>query len=289
MRRSAKCIALCIALACFWATPGATAGEEETTILFLAGKASHGLTAHSYHANFTYLAETLQKNTDGVQATVRRGWPEEKEVLEGADAVIIGSDAGRLIQKNIKEFRKLIEAGTGIACIHYTLDVRKEPAVEAVLGAIGGYYRHYWSVNPTWTANFTELPDHPITRGVEPFEMRDEWYFHMKFREDMKGVTPILTAVPPDKTREGPDGPHSGNPHVRRRRGMPEHLAWAARRPNGGRGFGFTGLHSHWKLADENYRTVLLNAFLWIAGEHVPEEGVPSDDISRRDLADYLR
>ena len=203
-------------------------------------------------------------------------------------AVVIGSDAGKLIRKNLDHFKKLTEAGVGIACIHYTLDVREEPAEEAVLRAIGGFYDTHWSVNPTWTAEFTELPDHPITRGVEPFKIRDEWYYHMRFREDMEGVTPILTTVPPDKTREGPDGPHSGNPHVRKRKGMPEHVAWAHERPNDSRGFGFTGLHSHWNLANTGFRTVLLNACLWTAGADVPEEGVDSDDPSHRGLAEYL-
>ncbi|MEF8788029.1 MAG: ThuA domain-containing protein, partial [Planctomycetota bacterium] len=288
MRHSAHYIILCIALAFLWAAPG-SAADEDTNILFLAGKDSHGQAAHSYYANFSYLARALQKNVDGVRTDVRRGWPGDSEILEDADAVIIGSDAGRLVEKNLKQFRKLVEAGTGIACIHYTLDIRGESARQAMLDAIGGYYEIHWSVNPKWTADFKELPDHPITRGVEPFKIHDEWYYHMRFREDMEGVTPILTAVPPDETRKKPEGPHSGNPHVRERMGMPEHVAWAARRPGGGRGFGFTGLHSHWKLKDENYRTLLLNACLWIAGEQVPEDGVPSDDVTLKDLAAYLQ
>jgi hypothetical protein len=44
--------------------------------------------------------------------------------------------------------------------------------------------------------------DHPTTRGlkpfaveVKPFTVHDEWYYHMRFRESMEGVTPILTAA----------------------------------------------------------------------------------------------
>ena len=44
----------------------------------------------------------------------------------------------------------------------------------------------HWSVNPHWTAEFTAFSDHPITRGVAPFEINDEWYFHMRFRPDME-------------------------------------------------------------------------------------------------------
>lgn len=40
------------------------------------------------------------------------------------------------------------------------------------------------------------------------------------------GITPILSAVPPASTCQGPDGPHSGNAHVRARRRMPEVVAW---------------------------------------------------------------
>jgi len=39
-----------------------------------------------------------------------------------------------------------------------------------------------WSVNPHWTAKYEKFPDHPISRGVKPFEINDEWYYHMRFR-----------------------------------------------------------------------------------------------------------
>ena len=58
----------------------------------------------------------------------------------------------------------------------------------------------FWSVNPWWTPDFKELPQHDITRGVKPFSINDEWYYHMRFVDGMKGVTPILSAVPPLNT-----------------------------------------------------------------------------------------
>ena len=64
---------------------------------------------------------------------------------------------------------------------------------------IGGYFETFWSVNPDWTAHYKKFPDHPVARGVRPFTINDEWYYHMRFADDMKGVTPILTAVPPDE------------------------------------------------------------------------------------------
>ena len=49
-------------------------------------------------------------------------------------------------------------------------------------------------------AGLDEFPEHPITRGVEPFEINDEWYYHMRFVDGMDGVTPILTDLPPRET-----------------------------------------------------------------------------------------
>jgi len=140
----------------------------------------------------------------------------------------------------------------------------------------GGYFETFWSVNPHWKAEFRQFPDHPVARGLKPFAIDDEWYYHMRFPDDMKNVTPILTAVPPDSTRERPDDAHGGNPTVRARKGMPEHLAWVIERPDGGRGFGFTGGHWHHNWAEPNFRTVVLNALVWVAGKDVPEGGVPS-------------
>ena len=38
---------------------------------------------------------------------------------------------------------------------------------------------------------------------MKPFPISDEWYFNMRFRPEMKGVTPILVAKPDDHTRQG--------------------------------------------------------------------------------------
>jgi hypothetical protein len=154
---------------------------------------------------------------------------------------------------------------------------------------MGGAYEPNWSVNPTWTADFKTLPDHPICRGVKPFHIRDEWYFHLRFQDGMRGVTPILAAVPPASTMDRPDGPHSGNPAVRQavKNGEIQTMAWAYERPGGGRGFGFTGAHYHKNYADDNFRKVVLNGILWIAHAEVPSNGVECA-VSDEDLRENL-
>ena len=110
------------------------------------------------------------------------------------------------------------------------------PDDHPLLHWMGGYFEINWSVNPHWTAKFEKFPDHPVTKGVKPFETNDEWYYHMRFREGMKGVTPILTAVPPDSTRKGKDSTHGGNPTVREEIGKntPEHVMWVSENEGGG-------------------------------------------------------
>lgn len=255
-----------------------SAGDAAKKVVFVPGGQSHGWSGHAYNADCKLLARILNKNVPGIEAVVvEGGWPRDIAVLEGAAAIVIACDANRLIgsESNWKALGGLVQKSAGIAFIHYSLDPGKRYG-KYILDWIGGYYEQHWSVNPSWQAEFKDLPAHPITRGVRPFTLHDEWYYHMRFREQMEGVTPILTAVPPDSTRKRPDGPHSNNPTVRARRGMPEHVAWAYERPDEGRGFGCTGGHSHWVYAQNDYRKLMLNAICWIARVDVPADGVPT-------------
>ena len=252
-----------------------SAAETQKQIVFLHGKASHGYGGHAYGPAFRMLARTLNANVPAVHAVVLSD-DQDLAALDKANAIVVGSDGGALIKQFGERLEPLMKKGVGLACIHYTVDPTDEKAVERLIDWIGGAYVKHWSVNPHWEADFKAFPDHPAARGLKPFKSLDEWYYHMKFVDGMKGVTPILQAVPPEKTRQGRDGPHSGNPHVRARTGMAEVVGWVYERPGGGRGFGFTGMHSHWNWAQDSFRKSVLNALVWIAGADVPAGGVPS-------------
>ncbi len=248
-------------------------------VVLIAGGPSHGYFSHSHFAGCTLLAKALNENVSGVEAVVvRNGWPKDAAILDDAAAIVVFSDGGggNPMLPHLEKIQRLMDKGVGLALIHFAVEVPKEKAGKQLLDWTGGYYETNWSVNPTWNARFEKFPDHPIARGVKPFELVDEWYYHMRFRENMEGVTAILSAVPPDSTREGPDGPYSGNPTVRSRKGMAEDLAWARQRPDGGRGFGFTGGHFHYNWANDGFRTIVLNAIVWVAGLDVPPQGVRS-------------
>jgi type 1 glutamine amidotransferase len=170
-----------------------------------------------------------------------------------------------------------MKRGVGLLCAHYAVEVPKEKGGPEFLDWIGGYYETGFSTNPHWDAEFKSLPQHPITNGVKPFTIRDEWYFNMRFRPGMKGVVPILAAKPSDEDRQGksssPRGPY---PHIVADKGREEILMWAVERPDKGRGVGFTGGHTHQNWGNDNFRKLILNALLWTAKMEVPSEGVQS-------------
>lgn len=254
---------------------------EKTKIVFVAGKPSHPHLEHEHRAGCMLLAKCLNENMPNVEAVVTwYGWPEDNSVFEGAKAVVFYCDGGggHPLNENLEFFQGLVDKGVGLACIHYGVETTKGECGDKFLQWMGGFFEPNWSVNPHWDANYTKLPEHAITAGVPPFAINDEWYYHMRFVDGMQGVTPILTALPPDSTLSRPDGEHSGNPDVRKAiaNGEAQHMAWAYERPGGGRGFGFTGAHFHRNWQNDNFRKLVLNAVVWTAGLDVPEGGVPS-------------
>ena len=251
-------------------------------IVLIAGAPSHGPGEHEHRAGCLLLKSGLDQVTGVTSVVYSNGWPDSPEAFVGAAAIVVYSDGGGghpLLQGDrLKTIGALMDQGVGLACIHYAVEPTKEKGETEFLDWIGGAFEIHWSVNPHWDAEFKQFPKHPITQGVKPFTMRDEWYFNMRFRDGMKGVTPILTAVPPASTADRADGPHSGNPAMRAavKLGEPQHMAWASERANGGRGFGFTGAHFHKNWGDDNFRKLTLNALLWVAKAEVPADGVQS-------------
>ncbi len=263
-------------------------------VVFIAGTRSHGYFAHEHRAGCLLLADRLnQARVDQglpVVATVyAEGWPKDPSALDNVDTVVSYCDGGggHYLNDHLDEFDELMSAGVGLVCVHYAVEVPKGPSGDHFLKWLGGYFEAFWSVNPHWTARFDDLPDHPVTRGVRPFEINDEWYYHMRFQPEMQGVTPILTDLPPRETLNRQDGHHSGNPFVREavlQRQEPQHVAWAFVRPEGGRGFGFTGGHFHINWQNDDFRKTVLNAIVWTAGVDVPAEGVRSSTPSQKEL-----
>lgn len=282
------------------------AGDENGVrrLVLIAGKPSHPPRMHEFNAGVQLLAGCLKGVPDLDVAVVLNGWPEDEGVFADADAVVFYMDGGarhELVQESgrrLELVRALIERGAGIGCMHYGVEVVADQAGAELKHWIGGHYEHAFSCNPIWEPSFARFPDHPVTRGVKPFQIKDEWYFNMRFVGDLAGTEaaevdglkfqPILVAAPDDEVRDGPyvypPGPY---PHIQAAKGRTEAMLWTVERPDGGRGFGFTGGHFHDNWGNDDFRKVVLNALVWIAGGDVPESGVESS-VSKSDLDSHL-
>jgi type 1 glutamine amidotransferase len=160
-------------------------------VVMLAGKPSHGPLSHEHNAGIQLLAKCLKQGASGLVAPVvtLNGWPSDESIFEGADAVVIYSDGGgghpAVRGDNLLKLGKLMEKGVGFLTIHYAVEPTTNKGNKEFIDWQGGCFETHWSVNPHWTANFSKLPKHPITRGVKPFKANDEWYFHMRFAPGM--------------------------------------------------------------------------------------------------------
>lgn len=277
---------------------------KKRTLVLMAGRPSHPPRMHEFNAGVKLLAKCLA-DVDGLEVRVlQNGWPKDESVLQDADAIIFYMDGGgghEAVQENGRRL-KLIDQwaarGIGLGFMHFGVEVVPDQAGGEFKRWIGGHYEHMHSCNPIWEPSFARFPDHEITRGVKPFTVKDEWYFNMRFVSDMAGneparveglrFVPILVAAPSDDVRNGPyvypPGPYE---HIQAAKGRAETMMWAVERPDGGRGFGFTGGHYHDNWGNDEFRKVVLNALLWVSKVDVPPGGVESNIVDK-DLDENL-
>jgi type 1 glutamine amidotransferase len=259
-----------------------TSFAADKKIVLIAGRPSHPPGMHEFRAGCLLLQQCLA-GVKGVSVTVySNGWPNVENAFEGANAVVIYADGGAghpAIQKDHKQILgDLAKKGVGIGFMHYGVEILATNGGPEFLEWIGGHYEHQYSCNPMWSPNYEKFPKHPVSNGVKPFSNRDEWYFNMRWNEEQKKkITPVLVAKPSDDVRNGPyvypKGPYE---HIVAASGRDETMMWTFERKGGGRGFGFTGGHTHANWGDDNQRKVVLNAILWIAKARVPKNGVES-------------
>ncbi len=246
-------------------------------VVFIAGTKSHGPGDHEYEKGCRLLAECLRTspNLRGVRAEVHTdGWPSDPRTLDDADSIVVfcdgsdhrESDHPLLHGDRLETLAKQMRRGAGLVVLHYTVFVPGRRGGPEFLEWVGGYFDYETgSGKPPWyskirTAATTPVPatpSHPVSRGLAPFPLREEYYYNIRFREPDPRRVPILTTEIPGES-------------------TPQTVAWAVERKDGGRGFGFTGGHFHSNWQVPNFRKMVLNAIAWTAGMEVPSAGVES-------------
>jgi type 1 glutamine amidotransferase len=244
----------------------------DAKIVLIAGKPSHPPGMHEYNAGMILLDKCLRQNPGVAPVVVKGGWPEDESVFDGARAVVVFMDGGarHAVLEHMDTMAALMRKGVGMGAIHYGVDVPKETGGPKFLDWLGGYYEKDYSKNPVNDVIVQRAADrHPISTGWDTYSLKDEWYYRIRFRDGDPRVTPILTVMLP---KESP---------------QKEVVAWATRRDDGGRAFGFTGGHFHSNWGKLEQRRVVLNALLWIAKVPIPKGGAKAE-ISVDDLTANL-
>src|SRR5262249_46536918 len=148
------------------------------------------------------------------------GWPENEATLDDADTIVMLTDGGDhneadhpLYVGNRREvLGKQMQRGCGFVHYHWTT-FHPSRFHDEVTEWGGGYFDYekgstpnkWFSAISTWTAPVKLGPaTHPILAGVKPFDLEEEFYWRIRFRENDKRVTPIVLAKPPGRDEEYP-------------------------------------------------------------------------------------
>jgi hypothetical protein len=198
-----------------------------------------------------------------------RGWPANERVLEGAKCVVYFGDGGGkqpfADPQRWAVLSRLMNEGAGLVLLHQAMDLPAGPDGAKIKGWLGAVYHSDIGSRGHWDMDFKTIPAHEVTRGVKPFAApADGWLYNLHFAPT--GMTPLLTGAVPDKSRSTAD--------AKKYAGREEVIAWAYTRPDGARGFGFTGADLHQSWSYDSQRTLVMNGILWAARLPVPASGV---------------
>jgi putative heme-binding domain-containing protein len=249
-------------------------------IVLIAGKKSHGPAGngmHDYGWSVQLLKVMLDNSNvkDRVQVEIHLdGWPKDPRTLEDADTIMIISD-GRdgnqfeeaphlASEERVRFIDKQMKRGCGFLTFHFST-FAPEKYRDQVLDWCGGYFQWETDGKRQWYSAIQTLEtevqlgaaDHPISRGLKPFKMREEFYYNLRFKPKDESLKPIWT-VPALKGRDV-DG---------------RIVAWARQREDGGRGFGTSAGHFYDNWKHEHFRKMIINAIVWTAKLDVPDGGV---------------
>lgn len=233
-------------------------------VLLLAQKPDgHPPGTHEYLPGLTLL-ETLLERVDGVDCQITSAdepWSEGVELLAQADAAVMFLSQGAAWTsanpRRLDALTQLASRGGGLVTIHWGMGTKDAAPIDAYLRLFGGCHggpdRKFQVVD---TVLAPAEPRHPIAAGLAPLDVHEEFYFALKFVRAERSVEPVMRA---------------------RIDGRDETVAWAWQRPDGGRSFGFSGLHFHDNWRHPEYRRLMVQGVLWTLGRAASDKGPPLD------------
>lgn len=214
---------------------------------------------HEYLAGQRLLKKLLDRvgGIESVVVAADEPWADGPQIDKADGVVIFVATGAKWIQKDaarLSALKRLAVRGGGISALHWGMGTRDaEDVAEFVnlLGAChGGPDRKHAVVELR-----TEVPEtkHPILTKVEPVAIKDEFYYRLKLAPEPARIIPLLRA------------PIEGESHM---------VAWGWERPDGGRSFGFSGVHYHKNWQHDAYRRLVAQGVAWTMKRPIPTAGL---------------
>ncbi len=251
-----------ISIACI-ASSHAQAATPKRVLILCQGPDGHPAGSHEFIAGARILEACLKAQPDIEVRVVQADDPWPRGPLELAEtdaAVLYLAEGAKWIDRDEarkQAFQDLAARKGGLAALHWAIGTKSaEPIggfVKLFGGCHGGPDRKYRVLETR--LDFPAEP-HPISQGIAPFDIKDEFYFRLKFAEAPHGPQPVVRALIDQQ---------------------PETVAWAWDRADGGRSFGFSGLHFHENWRRVEYRRLTTQGILWTLKLPIAKEGVAVD------------
>jgi type 1 glutamine amidotransferase len=230
-------------------------------LLLSQGPDGHPKTTHEYAAGQHIVARMLRNVPDLEVEIVRAdgAWPEGPELLKQADgAVLYLSEGAKWLSaddRRYQAFVQLAERGGGLTALHWAMGTKEAEPIEKFQRLLGGCHGGPDRKYKVGEMAVVPVSDHPITAGLAEFNVREEFYYQLKFPKGIQ-YQPLFHAE-----IDGEKYP----------------VAWAWPRPNGGRSFGFSGLHFHENWRRPEYRQLVSRGILWSLKLDPPASAFPAE------------
>ncbi|MCM8539681.1 MAG: ThuA domain-containing protein, partial [Lentisphaeraceae bacterium] len=272
----------------------ASAETGRKQVVLIAGKKSHGPEGngiHDYGWNVRLIKTMLENSNvkDQIEVSIFfNGWPQNAPVLSEADTIMIISDGrdGDKFEESlhlqnpeiINYVEKQTKSGCGLVTFHFSTFAPDVNAAQ-VLEWNGGYFdwetdgkrKWYSAIKTLDTEVKTVAVNHPVLRGVKPFQMKEEFYYNIRFKENDSRLQSILEV-----------------PALNSQQALGNTVAWAVERKDGGRGFATTCGHFYKNWQNADFRKTILNGLIWSAKIDIPAAGVESKVFTHSEITNHL-
>lgn len=264
-----KCSRIPAVLACLAVLAGAVFTEvyaaDPPRSLLLIGSApdTHPPTTHEYLAGMKLLEQALKPIPELAPKVIEADpvWKDGPDHLSRADgAVLFLTEGAKWLSddpKRLAAFQNLAKRRGSLICLHWGMGTRLAEPVAPFVNLFGACHGGPDRKHKVVTARVTLAePLHPVATAMNPFQIKEEFYYALKTPKTGPQPVPIIHA------------------HID---GKPEMVAWAWERPDGGRSFGFSGLHFHENWKNPEYRRLVIQGIAWANHVPIPPKGLPID------------